>query len=158
MKVRQGNWHRGTGRKSDLSILQPDPSGCCQQAWSQTHPVWTAVCMTVCQGICKVGQNHVYIRCIYDIWCIYGIFGRKITKHTVIYSVCIRFWPTLGTWHWVTRLWGDSDSLITQDATRTLDQGKLLLPWFLRLRPNAYILLSRLNIFKMCMEPGQGHM
>jgi len=25
----------------------------------------------------------------------YGIFGREITKYTVIYSVYIRFWPTL---------------------------------------------------------------
>ena len=34
----------------------------------------------------------IYIRCIYDI------FGRKITKYTVIYSVCIRFWPILCKW------------------------------------------------------------
>jgi len=27
--------------------------------------------------------------------CIYGIFGREITEYTVIYGVCIRFWPTL---------------------------------------------------------------
>ena len=26
----------------------------------------------------------------------YGIFGREITIHTVIYGVYIRFWPTLG--------------------------------------------------------------
>jgi hypothetical protein len=25
----------------------------------------------------------------------YGIFGREITIHTVIYGVYIRFWPTL---------------------------------------------------------------
>jgi len=25
----------------------------------------------------------------------YGIFGRDITKYTVIYGVYIRFWPTL---------------------------------------------------------------
>ena len=31
----------------------------------------------------------IYIRCIY------GIFGRGITKYTVIYGVYIRFWPTL---------------------------------------------------------------
>jgi len=29
------------------------------------------------------------------IRCIYGIFGREITKYTVIYSVYIGFWPTL---------------------------------------------------------------
>jgi len=33
----------------------------------------------------------IYIRCLY------GIFGREITKYTVIYSVYIRFWPTLLT-------------------------------------------------------------
>jgi hypothetical protein len=27
----------------------------------------------------------------------YGIFGREITKYTVIYGVYIRFWPTLFT-------------------------------------------------------------
>jgi len=26
---------------------------------------------------------------------IYGIFGREITKHTAMYGVYIRFWPTL---------------------------------------------------------------
>ena len=31
----------------------------------------------------------MYIRCIY------GIFGRKITKYTVIYGVYIQIWPTL---------------------------------------------------------------
>jgi len=38
--------------------------------------------------MCRVGQNHMYIRCIY------GIFGREIIK-TVIYGEYIRFWPTL---------------------------------------------------------------
>jgi len=31
----------------------------------------------------------IYIRCIY------GTFGREITKYTVIYGVYIQFWPTL---------------------------------------------------------------
>ena len=31
------------------------------------------------------------------IQCIYGIFGREITKYTIIYGVDIRFWPTLHT-------------------------------------------------------------
>ena len=44
--------------------------------------------------IFKVSQNHVYIYTPY-IWCIYGMFGRKITKYTVIYGAYIRFWPTL---------------------------------------------------------------
>ena len=29
-----------------------------------------------------------------NIWCIYGIFCREITKYTVIYGLYIRFWPT----------------------------------------------------------------
>ena len=29
------------------------------------------------------------------IRCIYGIFGREITIHMVIYGADIRFWPTL---------------------------------------------------------------
>jgi len=36
----------------------------------------------------------VLARTIY-IRCIYGIFGRKITKYTVVYGVYIQFWPTL---------------------------------------------------------------
>ena len=42
-------------------------------------------------------QRHTYVglaRTIY-IRCIYSIFGREIIKYTVIYGVCIRFWPTL---------------------------------------------------------------
>jgi hypothetical protein len=38
--------------------------------------------------ICRVDQNQ----------CVYGIFGRKITKYTVIYGVYVRFWPTLLIW------------------------------------------------------------
>jgi len=48
--------------------------------------------LIVASGMCRVGQSHIYIRCIY------GIFGREITKYTVIYGVYIRFWPTLGMW------------------------------------------------------------
>ena len=39
--------------------------------------------------IYRVGQNHIYIQCVY------GIFGRGITIYTVIYGVYIRYWPTL---------------------------------------------------------------
>jgi len=28
--------------------------------------------------------------------CMYGMFGREITKYTVTYGEYIRFWPTLG--------------------------------------------------------------
>ena len=47
-------------------------------------------------------HGHTYVllaRTIY-IRCIYGIFGRKITKYTVIYGVYVRFWPTLYIWLW----------------------------------------------------------
>jgi len=45
----------------------------------------------------SVLHGHLLIelaRTIY-IRCIYSIFGRDITKYTVIYGVYIRFWPTL---------------------------------------------------------------
>ena len=49
-----------------------------------------SICIGTAFGyICRVGQNHSYIGCIY------GIIGREITKYTVIYGVYIRFWPTL---------------------------------------------------------------
>jgi hypothetical protein len=48
----------------------------------------------------RVGQNHIYIY----IQCIYGTFGREITKYTVIYGGYIRFWPTL---HMVPSYWNN---------------------------------------------------
>ena len=39
----------------------------------------------------RVGQNYIYVY----IRCICGIVGKKITNYTVLYGVCIRFWPTL---------------------------------------------------------------
>ena len=42
-----------------------------------------------CIGLAKT----IYIRCIH------GIFGREITRYTVIYGVYIRFWPTLHMYH-----------------------------------------------------------
>ena len=44
---------------------------------------------TVYIGLAKT----IYIRCIY------GNFGREITKYMVIYGVYIRFWPTLGIYN-----------------------------------------------------------
>jgi hypothetical protein len=41
------------------------------------------------EAVCRVGQNHIYTRCIY------GIFGRELTKYMVTYGAYIRFWPTL---------------------------------------------------------------
>ena len=42
-----------------------------------------------CDHIIRVGQYHIYLRCIYDI------LGREIINFTVINGADIRFWPTL---------------------------------------------------------------
>jgi len=56
----------------------------------------SAVIVRTCLHIYWVVQNHViFIRCVY------GIFSREITIHTVIYGAHIRFWPTLHTYHCV---------------------------------------------------------
>jgi hypothetical protein len=38
--------------------------------------------------LCGLART-IYIRCVY------GDFGREVTKFTVVYGVYIRFWPTL---------------------------------------------------------------
>jgi hypothetical protein len=45
---------------------------------------------------CKHYKHLGLARTIY-IRCLYGIFGREITKYMVIYGEYIRFWPTLQT-------------------------------------------------------------
>jgi hypothetical protein len=47
----------------------------------------------------------MYIRCVY------GIFGREFTIHTVIYGVYIRFWPTLGIYYGLTGAVAEYDGL-----------------------------------------------
>ena len=49
------------------------------------HSGWHTLRNCACVGLART----IYIRCIY------GTFGREITKYTVIYGVYIRFWPTL---------------------------------------------------------------
>jgi len=44
--------------------------------------------------LAKMALSVGLARTIY-IRCIYGVFGREITKYTVIYIAYIRFWPTL---------------------------------------------------------------
>jgi hypothetical protein len=44
--------------------------------------------MKLSRYVVRVGQNHIYIRCIN------GTFGRETTKYTVVYGVSVRFWPT----------------------------------------------------------------
>ena len=46
-------------------------------------------CVGLAGHFCVGLARTIYIRCIYDI------FGREITKYTVIYGAYIRFWPTL---------------------------------------------------------------
>jgi len=48
--------------------------------------------------IYMVLANPRCIRCVYDI------FGREITVHTVIYGVYIQFWPTLVYHYWLSIL------------------------------------------------------
>jgi len=51
-----------------------------------------ALCFYVCMlqvATCVALATTIYIQCIY------GIFGREITKYTVTYGVYIQFWPTL---------------------------------------------------------------
>ena len=50
----------------------------------------------MCAGACAIRTRVGLARTIY-IRCIYGNFGREITKYTVIYGVYIQFWPTLNT-------------------------------------------------------------
>jgi hypothetical protein len=51
------------------------------------HVSLVGLARTVCVGLART--IYIYIRCM----C--GIFGREITKNTVIYGVYIRFWPNL---------------------------------------------------------------
>ena len=64
--------------------------------------------------ISRVGQNHRHTY----IYLVYGVIGRKITIHMVIYGVYIRFWPTLHIFHYV--------HVSPQDATMVAAQVQLL--------------------------------
>ena len=63
------------------------------RVWRQTSRVQM---LSPTYFIYRVGHNRIYIRCIY------GIFGRKITKYTVIYDVYMWFWPTLYIYLFIT--------------------------------------------------------
>jgi hypothetical protein len=43
----------------------------------------------------EVSATYIVLARTIYIRFIYGIFGREITKYTVMYGVYIRFWPTL---------------------------------------------------------------
>jgi len=61
------------------------------------HFVVPLMCVQACAPLTFHSESHqtvglaktIYIRCKY------GIFGRKLTRYTVIQGVYIRFWPTL---------------------------------------------------------------
>ena len=75
------------------------------KGFSSTHGVHTLLCMawptlhmqrqygrTIRSPCCCTYSGMartIYIRCIY------GMFGREITKYTVIYGAYLRFWSTL---------------------------------------------------------------
>jgi hypothetical protein len=46
-------------------------------------------------GVPQLHKTSVGLARTIYIRCIYGNFGREITKYTVKYGVYIRFWPTL---------------------------------------------------------------
>jgi len=74
-----------------------------RQLVSQEHHILSFnVILQVCfpqLQVSRVGQNHIR--------CVYGVFGREITRYTVIYVVCIQFWPTLQVSH--NRVWESSN-------------------------------------------------
>ena len=64
--------------------------------------IWECMACIRTFGEFVVARMHTYGEATYVglaktiyIRCIYGIFGREITKYTVIYGVYKRFWPTL---------------------------------------------------------------
>ena len=71
-------------KKQNLTYTRkPCPKSTLQTV--HTHRVGQKRTCTPCIGLART----IYIRCMY------GIFGRGITKYTVIYDVYTRFWPTL---------------------------------------------------------------
>jgi hypothetical protein len=59
---------------------------------------WVAQHDSCCVGALQKNKEIGLARTLY-IRCIYGIFGREITKYTVIYGAYIRFRPTLQREH-----------------------------------------------------------
>jgi len=57
------------------------------------HQPATCVCSPCCAPL-ESPPTFVGLARTKYIRCIHGIFGREITKYTVIYAVYIRFWPT----------------------------------------------------------------
>ena len=101
-----GNWLRKDGDHGWKQDVHQTLMEGCFCPWTPPH-LQVNVAGTVQGNACyipnsfKESQLHTYVgleRTTY-IRCIYVIFGRQITKYTVIYGVFIRFWPTLHIWH-----------------------------------------------------------
>ena len=60
-------------------------------------PIVTILRYLISHGASPLGTYVGLARTIYKRF-VYGIFGREITKYTVIYGVYIRFWPALHTY------------------------------------------------------------
>jgi len=83
-----------------VGIVRVQNGGSVSHAYSRAGPI-PQQCTSMC-SVCHVYAVYVGLARTIYIRCIYGIFGREITKFTVIYGVYIRFWPTL-----CICLWGD---------------------------------------------------
>ena len=61
----------------------------CNNSVDECTFIYMSVGLNDCNCVYIGLAKTIYIRCMY------GTFGRKITKYTVIYGAYIRFWPTL---------------------------------------------------------------
>jgi hypothetical protein len=97
----------------------------------------------------RVGQNHIYTRCIY------GIIDREIIKYTVTYAVYIRFWPTQMSQHQDAVHWHYSIKLPSSKAL-----GNLIEPmWyviFLVICDMAYA-AERVAVLYKILQNSSGH-
>ena len=70
---------------------------CMTQPWLQPNPVLISI--LVCSYKGKRNPAYwlpfIFLRLRIYIRCMYSVFGRKITKFTVIYGEYLRIWPTL---------------------------------------------------------------
>ena len=72
-------------------------TNCCPSNthWSKPHPcAFLAASPPSPHRYHTSGDTLIKLARTMYIWCVYGIFGRKLTKSTVIYGAYTRFWPT----------------------------------------------------------------
>jgi hypothetical protein len=111
---------------------------CVVRAREKRRPHGTWAHKSLLRASPKQGRPHgtwiglaraIYIRCMY------GIFGRKITKYTVIYGVHIRFWPILHTrahasWLRASHKKGRPHDACSYFSLRAQPQGRACMPPF----------------------------